>query len=69
MTDKEMFLLLGEIKGKLNMVIDNQNSQGIKFDSFGKRLNKVEQKAAFNGLVSGSIAAVGVSIIRQKLGV
>ncbi len=68
MADQDLHLLLGEIKGKLDMVIDNQESHGKKIDGIDARLGKVENKAATNGMITGGIAAIGVSLIRQKLG-
>ncbi len=68
MADQDLHLLLGEIKGKLDMVIENQNQHGTKIDGIDNRLGNVEIKAARNGMITGGIAAIGVSLIRQKLG-
>lgn len=65
----ELHLLLGEIKGKLDLVIESQDRHETKLDMVSNRLNAVESKAASYGLVTGGIAAVGVALIKQKLGV
>lgn len=69
MPDKDLHLMLGEIKGKLDLVIDNQNAHGEKIDKIHGRMNKVERSTAINAATVGSIAAVGISFIRHKLGI
>lgn len=63
--------LLGEIKGKLDLVIDNQNTQNEQFtkklDGLDTRLRKVETKAALNGAVAGGIMSIGIAIVIEKL--
>lgn len=69
-------VLLGEIKGKLEIVIENQTSQrqevNARLDAMDGRLRNVEIKAAKNGaiagLVTGGIVAVGMEIIKAKIG-
>lgn len=65
-------LLLGEIKGKLDMLIESQGVQNTKLDTISTRLSKVEGKASSAGGqmggVVGSIAAIGVVLIKEKLG-
>ncbi len=69
MTDQAMHLLLGEIKGKLDLVINNQEKQAEQLDGFNTRIGKVETRAAGHGMITGAIAAVGVALIKGKLGV
>lgn len=69
MADKDLHLLLGEIKGKLDMVIDNQQGHDEKIDALDARMGKVELKAATNGMFTGGVAAVGIAIIRDKFGI
>lgn len=66
--DTNLHLLLGEIKGKLDMVINKQDLHTRKVDNFSDRLNKVESKAALNGMFTGGIASLGIAFIRHKTG-
>lgn len=66
---QDIHLLLGEIKGKLDMVVDGQDRLGEKFDGLSTRIGKVETRAAGHGLVTGAVAAVGIAFIKDKLGV
>lgn len=63
--------LLGEIKGKLDLVIDGQaehkDTLEKKFDSLDARLRKVENKAALNGAVAGGLISVGMALAIEKL--
>ncbi len=59
--------LLGEIKGKLDLVIGGQNAQNEKLESLDTRLRKVETKAAMNGAISGGMVAIGVSLLAETL--
>lgn len=68
MADTDIHLLLGEIKGKLELVIENQGRTDEKLDGLTKRIGKVESNAAKHGMVTGAVAAVGVAIIKGKLG-
>ena len=67
-------ILLGEIKGQLSQVIENQknNDEKItqrfdaideKFEGFDGRLRTVEQKAAATGAISGGLASIGTALI------
>ncbi|MGZ8153045.1 MAG: hypothetical protein ACXWT1_05675 [Methylobacter sp.] len=64
-----VLLLLGEIKGKLDMVAENQDKLDQKFDGLSTRIGKVESRAAGHGMVTGAVAAVGIAFIKDKLGV
>lgn len=72
MSADEHTLLLGEIKGKLDLVISGLGNQGQQLSSIDTRLRKVETKAALNGAVSGGLVSVGVALIiesgKRKLG-
>lgn len=74
----EHALLLGEIKGQLGQVIENQKANDEKltsrldaidarFDGFDTRLRTVEQKAAVSGALAGGIASVAVALAVEKL--
>lgn len=76
--DNEYAVLLGEIKGKLGQVIDNQRANDEKltkrfdaidtrFDSFDARLRTVEQKAAISGATAGAIISIAVAVTIEKL--
>lgn len=62
----EHTLLLGEIKGKLDLVISGQTEQGLKLDGLDHRLRKVETKAASYGAVAGGIVSVGIGLMIEK---
>lgn len=64
----EQLILLGEIKGKLDMVISGQNSLTTKIDGFEARVSAVEVKGAKNGMITGAVAAVGIDLIKKQLG-
>lgn len=65
MSDEHM-LLLGEIKGKLDLVIGNQEAQGTKLDGLDSRLRTVETRAATFGALSGGLVSVGVALMIEK---
>lgn len=69
MSDQAIHLLLGEINGKLEMVIANQDRTEQKVDKLNIRISNVESKAAKHGMITGAVAAVGVALIKGKLGV
>lgn len=55
-------LLLGEIKGTVNAVLETQKAHGGKLDAMDSRLRNVENKGAIAGAVSGLLMAVGVNL-------
>ncbi len=60
-------MLLGEIKGKLDLVIENQKTQGEMIGGIDRRLQKVEKKAAVDGALTGALASIGVSLTVEGL--
>jgi hypothetical protein len=64
----EHTLLLGEIKGKVDLMLEGQNGTNSRLDGIDNRLRTVENRAAIHGAVGGGIMAVGVSMIMKKLG-
>lgn len=66
---QDIHLLLGEINGKLDMVVKNQDKMDGKIDGLSNRIGKVEIRAAGHGMVTGAVAAVGIAFIKDKLGV
>lgn len=67
MQNDEHTLLLGEIKGKLDLVITGQDKTNERLDSMDSRLRKVEAKAALNGAVAGGIISIGFALAQEKL--
>lgn len=64
MSDTER--LLGEIKGKLDMVITNQQEHSAKIDGIDSRLHRVEGKSAALGAGAGALVSVGLAILIEK---
>lgn len=62
----EIAQLLGEMKGKLEMVIVNQEKHDSRFDAIDGRLRKVETKSAMMGALSGGLVSVGVALMIEK---
>lgn len=61
--EKDVLLLLGEIKGELKGV----NKRLDKVDDIDKRLRVVEKKAAVNGAISGGVISVGIVLVMEGL--
>lgn len=60
--DKAESLMLGEIKGKLDLLLLGQEKVCKKIDSLTDRVSIVEGKAARNGSIYGALVAIGVAI-------
>ncbi len=58
---------LGRIEGQLQGVHSRLDEHSGKLDKIDERVKNVEHKAATNGLVSGGIAGVGMSLLAAKL--
>ena len=60
---------LGEIKGKLDMIHETQQSHGQKLDAMDTRLRKVETRTAVTssglGAAAGLLMSIGVEIVRN----
>ena len=78
MPDEAHLLLLGEIKGQISHVIQNQKHHkdeldkrldhiDDRFDKFDTRLRTVEQRAAVTGAFAGGLVSVGVALAIEKL--
>lgn len=63
----EHTLLLGEIKGKLDTLIDAHHSHAEKLDSIDGRLRHVERKTVMHGAAYGALASVGMAILIEKI--
>lgn len=63
----EHTLLLGEIKGKLDLVIDGQEKTNQAVGSLDTRLRRVETKAAVNGGIAGGLVGVGMALASAKI--
>lgn len=64
--DHEHILLLGEIKGKLDRVLENQGETNERLGGLDSRLRKVETRSAITGAVAGGIVSVGVALMIEK---
>ncbi len=64
--DNEHALLLGEIKGKLDLVIERQDQTNDRLDKLDGRLRQVEKRSALNGAISGGLVSVGVALMIEK---
>ncbi len=65
MTDDHA-LLLGEIKGKLDLMLGKQDKLESKVNSVDTRLQKVETRSAAIGGGAGALVSVGVAILIEK---
>lgn len=61
-------LLLGEIKGTLDMVRQDQQRHGAKLEALDGRLRSVENRSAVAGAVGGALMAVGINLAGLLLG-
>lgn len=68
MSSSEIHLLLGEIKGKLEMVIDGQAEIKQDISQIKTRVSKTERINAQYGVGAGAIAAVGIELIKKQMG-
>ena len=62
----EHALLLGEIKGKLDLMIASQGETNERLEKMDTRLRKVEAKSALNGAISGGLVSIGVALMIEK---
>lgn len=78
MQNDEHTLLLGEIKGQLSQVIENQKNNDKKiddrfdaiderFNGFDARLRDVEKKSAVTGAFAGGLTSVAIALAIEKL--
>lgn len=78
MPQDENLILLGEIKGQLGQVIENQkiskeelnkrlDNIDTRFNKFDTRLRTVEQRAAVSGAFAGGLVSVGIALAIEKL--
>lgn len=63
---EEQAQLLGEIKGKLDLVILNQGEANKKLDVMDGRLRRVETRSAITGAASGGLVSVGIALMIEK---
>lgn len=63
---KEEAQLLGEIKGKLDMVITSQKETNVKLGALDNRLRRVETRSALNGAISGGLVSIGIALAIEK---
>lgn len=58
--------LLGEINGKLSMVIATQQASASVLEALDTRLRKVETRSAVAGAVCGGFVSVGIALMIEK---
>lgn len=63
---EDHILLLGEIKGKLDQVIESQGETKTMISNMDTRLRKVETKSAITGGLAGGIVSVGIALMIEK---
>jgi len=61
-------LLIGEIKGKLDLIIAGQDEIRRDIATLNTRLGKVEVSGAKYGATAGLLVAVGLEFVKNKLG-
>lgn len=63
---EDHILLLGEIKGKLDQVIESQGETKTMISNMDTRLRKVETRSAITGGLAGGIVSVGIALLIEK---
>lgn len=63
----EHALLLGEIKGKLEMLTDTVGTLADGTQRLDDRLGKLETRAATHGALAGGVISVGLALIIEKV--
>lgn len=63
----EHALLLGEIKGKLEMLMDSVGNLADGTQRLDDRLGKLETRAAAHGALAGGVISVGLALIIEKV--
>lgn len=64
--DNDHILLLGEIKGKLDQVLENQAEHKQNISGIDARLRKVETRSTMLGAGAGALVSVGMAILIEK---
>ncbi|MEW6416172.1 MAG: hypothetical protein AB1482_13075 [Pseudomonadota bacterium] len=67
MANDEHSLLLGEIKGKLEMLTDTVGNLADGTQRLDERLGKLETRAAAHGALAGGLISVGLALIIEKI--
>lgn len=67
MGNDEHALLLGEIKGRLEMLADNVGALAEGTQRLDERLGKLETRAAAHGALAGGVISVGLALIIEKV--
>lgn len=63
---EEIARLLGEVSGKLDVVMANQDKSDAKIDGMDNRLRKVETRSTMLGAGAGALVSVGVALMIEK---
>lgn len=67
MANDEHSLLLGEIKGKLEMLAGSVDTLAEGTRRLDERLGKLETRAAAHGALAGGVISVGLALIIEKI--
>jgi hypothetical protein len=62
----ELAILLGNIEGKLDMVISGQDEMKDKIGSIDNRLRKVETRSAVLGAGAGAVVSIGIALMIEQ---
>jgi len=58
---------IGNLEGKIDLMLKEQSRQNKRDETLDARLRTTEVKAARNGLVSGGLIAITISIIKESI--
>lgn len=64
----ELQRAVGNIEGKLTGIEDKVDGVSSGIQGLDKRMRTIEIKAAGNGAAAGTLMAIGVEFVKQKLG-
>lgn len=59
--------LLGEVRGKLDMINSNVERQADALEGIEARIGKLEARAAVHGAVAGGVISVGLALVIEKI--
>lgn len=56
---------LGQLEGKIDSIITEQQRQNKRDELFDKRLRNTELKGAQNGAIGGGLIAIAITLIKE----
>ena len=66
MDDSTVYQSLGELHGKLDMVIQNQNELKDDMRKMADRQNDLDKRTAISSFTTSSVVSVGIALIIEK---